>query len=45
MKRLSRTLDFEMKEGIPAPLLDMPREKLVELVGSLGANWIAGDLT
>ncbi|MDO9515622.1 MAG: DUF6125 family protein [Syntrophales bacterium] len=43
MKRLSRDLGFEMKEGIPAPLLDMPKEKLVELVGSLGANWIAGD--
>jgi hypothetical protein len=43
MKRLSRTLGFEMKEGIPAPLLGLPREKLLELVGALGANWIAGD--
>jgi len=43
MKRLARVLGFEMKEKIPAPLLDMPGEKLLELVGSLGANWIAGD--
>ena len=43
MKRLARTLGFEMKEGIPAPLLDMPHEKLIDLVDSLGANWIAGD--
>jgi len=43
MKRLSRVLDFEMKDGIPGPLLDMPREKLLELMGSLGTNWIAGD--
>lgn len=43
MKRLARTLGFEIKEGIPAPLLDMPREKLIKLIDSLGANWIAGD--
>ncbi|MEA2014725.1 MAG: DUF6125 family protein [Thermodesulfobacteriota bacterium] len=43
MKKLSRVLGFEMKDGIPEPLLDMPREKLLELIGSLGTNWIAGD--
>ena len=43
MKKLSRVLDFEMKDGIPGPLLDMPREKLLELIGGLGTNWIAGD--
>jgi hypothetical protein len=43
MKKLSRVLGFEMKDGIPGPLLDMPREKLLELIVGLGTNWIAGD--
>ncbi len=43
MKRLSRVLGFEMRGKIPAPLLDMTRDQLLELVGALGANWIAGD--
>jgi hypothetical protein len=43
MKRLSRVLNFEMREGVPAPLLGLPREKLIELVDALGTNWIAGD--
>lgn len=43
MSRLGRLLGFEMKDGIPSPLLDLTREKLLELVGALGVNWIAGD--
>ncbi len=43
MKRLSRVLGFGMKDGIPGPLLDMSRERLIELMGSLGTNWIASD--
>jgi len=43
MKRLSRVLGFEMKDGIPKPLLDMPKERLLELIRCLGTNWIAGD--
>lgn len=43
MKRLSKTLGFDMDDGIPAPLLGMPREKLMELIETLGANWLAND--
>jgi len=31
IKRLSKTLGFELKDGIPAPLLDLPEEKLNNL--------------
>ena len=43
MNRISRFFGFEMKDGIPKPLLDMPRDRLLELIRSLGANWLAGD--
>ncbi len=43
VKRLSRVLGFEMQDRIPAPLLGLSREKLLELVKALGVNWIAGD--
>lgn len=43
VKRLARVLGFEMKDRIPAPLLELPQEKLLELVKALGVNWIAGD--
>ena len=43
MKRLSRTLGLEMEEGIPKPLLDLPEEKLRELLESSAVNWLAND--
>ena len=43
MNRLSKTLGFEMKDDIPGPLLDMPREKLLALIETLGVNWLAND--
>ncbi len=43
MKRLSRTLGMEMDEGIPKPLLDLPEEKLRELLESSAVNWLAND--
>ena len=43
MKRLSRVLGFEMKEGLPEPLLKMSRKKLLELIEIIGINWIAND--
>jgi len=43
MKRLGKNLGFEMKEGVPEPLLNMPREKLLELFKNLGVNWLAND--
>ncbi len=43
MDRLGKALGFEVKDGIPAPLLQIPHEKLVELTGELGKNWLAQD--
>jgi hypothetical protein len=43
LKRLSEVLGFEMENGIPKALLAMPREKLLNLLGDLGRNWLAGD--
>lgn len=43
LKRLSKLMGFELSEGIPAPLLDMPEEKIRELIEGLGLNWLAGD--
>lgn len=43
MKRLSKVLGFEMKEGVPSPMLDMPEEKLFLLRENVAANWLAND--
>jgi hypothetical protein len=43
MKRLSKTLGFEMKEGIPVSLLEMPEEKMNSLLENVAANWLAND--
>jgi len=43
MKRLSKILGFQMKDGIPRPLLDMSQESLTELLDSVAVNWLAND--
>lgn len=43
LKRLGKLLDFKLIDGIPEPLLSMPREKLSTLIEGLGMNWLAGD--
>jgi len=43
MNRLSKTLGFDLVEGMPRPLVDMPREKLIELIDALCKNWLAND--
>lgn len=43
MERLGKAFGFEVKDGIPAPFLDIPRDKLIELSGELGKNWLAQD--
>ena len=43
MKRLSKTLGFEMVENIPGPLLDLPDEKLDKLKETLAVNWLVND--
>lgn len=43
MGRLSKQLGFEMKDNVPVALLNMPREKLLELLDSVAVNWLAND--
>lgn len=43
MNRLGKTLGFEMVDDVPKPLLDMPREKLMGLIETMGVNWLAND--
>jgi hypothetical protein len=43
MKRLGKTLGYELKDGVPAPLLNMPRESLLELIDTVSVNWLAND--
>jgi len=43
MKRLSRVLGFEMKDDLPAPLLEMPAESVQDLMDSVALNWLAND--
>ncbi len=43
MKRLSKTLGFDMAGDIPAPLLALPKETLAALKESLAINWLAND--
>ena len=43
MNHLSRALGFEMKDGLPAPLLDMDKEGLQNLKDRVAKNWLAND--
>lgn len=43
MKRLAKTLGFELKDGAPAALYDLSEEALGELLNALAANWLAND--
>ena len=43
MKRLSKTLGFELKDDLPAALMDMPREPLLELMNTVSINWLVND--
>ncbi len=43
MKRLSRTLGFELQNGIPKPLLDLSEEALKSLKENIALNWLAND--
>jgi hypothetical protein len=45
MNRLAGALGFEMKEGVPKSLMDMPRENLYNLMDEISKNWLVGDGT
>jgi hypothetical protein len=42
-KRLGKSLGFELRDALPAPLLAMPREALQNLLKAMAANWLAND--
>ena len=43
MKRLGKILGFENEEGVPQPMLDLPEDKLDELMEGSAINWLAND--
>jgi hypothetical protein len=43
MNRIGKTLGFEIENGIPKPLLELPNETLERLRDSLAVNWLAND--
>ncbi|MBW2614314.1 MAG: cytosolic protein, partial [Deltaproteobacteria bacterium] len=43
INKLSRLFDFGVCDGLPEPLLEMPRETLLKLLDTLAANWLVND--
>ncbi len=43
MNRLSKTLGFELKNGLPAALTNLSRESLLAFMDSVSANWLVND--
>ncbi|MEQ8204091.1 MAG: DUF6125 family protein, partial [Smithellaceae bacterium] len=43
MNRLAKIFGFEMVNGVPKLFLDMPKDKLLDVLTNLGANWLAND--
>jgi hypothetical protein len=43
LKRLAKLLGFEMQDGLPAPLLNMSKASLLQLLDGVAVNWLAND--
>jgi hypothetical protein len=43
LDRLAKVLGFELQDGVPRVLLDMPKDSLVELMNNVAVNWLAND--
>ncbi len=43
LTRLSKELGFEIQDGLPNHLLNMPKKDLVKLMTAVGKNWLAND--
>jgi hypothetical protein len=41
--RLARVMGFDMRDGLPAPLLDLPADRLNQLMEAVATNWLAND--
>ncbi len=43
MTKLGKIFGFEMQDGVPKALLNMPKESLLGLTKEIGKNWLAND--
>lgn len=43
VKRLGKTLGFDTKDGLPAPLTNLPEDQIEALLDALAVNWLAND--
>ena len=43
VSRLGQILGFEVREGLPVALAELPREKVLELIDGIAKNWLAND--
>ncbi len=43
LKRLGKALGYEMRDGVPAPLLNLSEEALSDLTDKAAMNWLAND--
>ena len=43
LNRFSKLLGFEMHDGIPKPLLNLPKKDLLALLDGAAINWLAND--
>ena len=43
LSRLAKLMGFEMKDGLPQPLLKLSKESLLQLLDSVAVNWLAND--
>ena len=43
MKRLSKVFGFPLKEGLPAALMEMSDDALLDLINAVATNWLAND--
>jgi len=43
INRLSKVLGFEVENGLPLQLVNMPKKKLIDLIDAMSINWLAND--
>ncbi len=43
IKRLSKKMGFGLKDGLPAPLMKLSKEDLIDLADTMAANWLTND--
>ncbi len=43
LNRLSKILGFDVQDGIPGPLLNLPKSDLLALLDGAAINWLAND--